>query len=136
ASGQEVIIIEYKRSSASVQGPQKGVADGIYFQLPLYLIAAKNFLKNKKICGAFSYVFREGKRRKGVLTKQILGRNSLITNEEMEDLLEMTIVKVQEKLNGIVDGNFFVKPFDFKRCVPNSCEFFDLCRIDPKSFRF
>ena len=136
ASGQEVIIIEYKRSSASVQDPQKGVADSIYFQLPLYLIAAKNFLKNKKICGAFSYVFREGKRRKGVLTKQILGRNSLITNEEMEDLLEMTIVKVQEKLNGIADGNFFVKPFDFKRCVPNSCEFFDLCRIDPKSFRF
>ncbi len=136
SSGQEVIIIEYKRSSASVQDPRKGVADGIHFQLPLYLIAAKNLLKNKKICGAFSYVFREGKRRKGVLTKQILGRNSLITNEDMENLLEMTIVKIQEKLNGIAYGYFFLNPFDFKRCSPNSCEFFDLCRIDPKSFRF
>ncbi len=136
SSRQEVIIIEYKRSSASVQDPRKGVADGIHFQLPLYLIAAKNLLKNKDICGAFSYVFREGKRRKGVLTKQILGRNSLITNGEMEDLLEMTIIKIQEKLNGIAHGYFFLNPFDFKRCSPNSCEFFDLCRIDPKSFRF
>jgi len=136
SSGQEVIIIEYKRSSASVQDPRKGVTDGIHFQLPLYMIATKNLLKNKRICGAFSYVFREGKRRKGVLTRQILDRNSLITNEDMENLLEITIVKIREKLNGIADGNFFVKPFDFKRCSPNSCEFFDLCRIDPKSFRF
>jgi len=122
-------VVEYKRTASSAHSMKDGVGKGVYFQLSLYLIAARQLLNMESVTGAYTYVFRDGKRFKPVLTEKMSSRSQVIQNDELESLLEQTLMKIGVLLNKIFQGNFDLLPFDVKRCKSGFCEYFDLCRI-------
>jgi len=122
-------VVEYKRTTASAFSMKDGVEKGVYFQLALYLIAARQMLNMESVTGAYTYVFRDGKRFKPTLTEKMSQRSSVIKSDELESLLEQTLVKINVLLNQIFQGNFDLLPSDVKRCKVGVCEYFDLCRI-------
>jgi len=124
-----VEVVEYKRTSASAYSMKDGVEKGVYFQLALYLIAARQMLDMKSVTGAYTYVFRDGKRFKPVLTEKMSSRSRVIKPDELESLLEQTLVKIGILLNKIFQGHFDLSPSDVKRCNDGRCEYFDLCRV-------
>ncbi|HCL00134.1 MAG TPA: hypothetical protein DHW42_08545 [Candidatus Marinimicrobia bacterium] len=129
----DIMVIEYKRSRTSVQDPLKGVEEGVYFQIPFYLIIASEKYPDNKLGGAYSYIFYEGKLAKGVMTRPHYRYVKIVSPEEMEDLLGQTRSKIINILQQIRTGNFVLNPYDPKRrCEHGNCEYYDVCRIDTR----
>lgn len=125
-----IMVVEYKRTAASVFDPKSGVEKGIHFQLPLYLLAAQEKTQIHQIAGAYFYVFRGAERKKGIYTVKMTNHTRLISADDLTALLDQALEKIRDHLDGILHGDFFLNPFDYKRCKTGKCDFFDLCRIE------
>jgi ATP-dependent helicase/DNAse subunit B len=129
----DIMVIEYKRSRTSVQDPLRGVEEGIHFQIPFYLLIAREKYPDNKLGGAYSYIFYEGKLAKGVMTGPHYRYVKVVSPEEMENLLDQTRSKIINILQQIRTGNFVLNPYDPKRrCEHGKCEYYDVCRIDTR----
>jgi len=128
----ESVIIEYKRSRSSVQDPIKGLADGIHFQIPFYLLLLRKVHPELDLVGAYSYIFREGKLAKGIFTKSYFKNIKQISATDLAGLLTEVQEKITQIIQGICDGNFLLNPYDVKqRCQLGKCDYYEVCRIEP-----
>lgn len=128
-----LVILEYKRSAKSVQDPRKGLDEGVYFQLPFYLYGYKELFTNTRFAGVYSYIFNEGKVRKGLFTQPLLTGWKTVDCHTIERLITDTAELVTTYLRRIFAGDFFLNPYDVKkRCQPGKCPYFEVCRIDTR----
>jgi ATP-dependent helicase/DNAse subunit B len=128
----EFVVIEYKRSKGSVQDPIKGLAKGIHFQIPFYLLLFHEVYPELHPVGAYSYVFREGKMAKGIFTMPYFKHVTQVSESELAELLTGVQEKITKILQDICDGNFLLNPYDVKeRCQLGKCNYYEICRINP-----
>lgn len=125
----EFLIIEYKRSGSSAHDPRKGVEDGIYFQLPLYIIAVEKIFGEMRPSGAITYAFRDGKRMHTMSIRKLVNRQRIISDEELSSILELARSKIAKNITSLASGKFVLNPFNYDKCSSKKCPYFDLCRI-------
>lgn len=131
--GGGVVILEYKRSAKATHDPVKGLREGVYFQLPFYLLAYRQQYAGTRFAGVYSYIFNEGRVAKALLTEPLFGRIKPQGNEVIEELLRQTREKVTELLQRLYGGDFFLDPHDIKqRCRHGVCPYYEVCRIDTR----
>ncbi|MGC9365061.1 MAG: PD-(D/E)XK nuclease family protein [Fidelibacterota bacterium] len=131
--GGGVVILEYKRSAKATHDPVKGLREGVYFQLPFYLLAYRQQYAETRFAGVYSYIFNEGRVAKALLTEPLFDRIKPQGNEVIEELLRQTREKVTELLQRLSGGDFFLDPHDLKqRCHHGVCPYYEVCRIDTR----
>ncbi len=130
---QAAFIIEYKRTENTAHNVPKGVADGIHFQIPMYLMTLE---RERKTAGFVSHAFFGGKRVKGFSLHGKSAGIKTMREDELRQLLDDAKTKLLEKFSGIAMGHFNLHPFNTTRCKRNGCSFYDLCRIDPGKIAF
>ena len=122
----EKIIYDYKKSSDGSR-ILKEVEEGTSFQLPLYMMAG-----GQDVVGA-GYINITGNKKSLRILKDGYGylankaRNVWKLNkEEYEMMIDLIKGYMNIYIEGILNGDFRLKPFDAKRCV--YCDYKRICR--------
>lgn len=127
-------IVDYKLSLTS-KPSQADIQEGISLQLPLYLFAAKKLFERNEISLSpsevylYSLKFNEenfGKNRISLINKKAENKE-----EEIENLLNETIKKIEQYVERIIKGEFpltSLKGREKKVC--GNCDYRKICRID------
>jgi len=104
---------------------------GEQIQIPLYLILAGSKLAPYHPGGGCYYDFRHGHRTRGFLVEHKIGRSSLATAAEVQQILQVTKQHLRQLQEAMFAGRFNVRPLKTQTCTTR-CGYFDLCRIDPE----
>jgi|GEM_PF-1143129 len=131
---KSVRVIEYKRSGKSARNPLKDLEEETYFQIPLYLMGYLQQDPGAIADGYVSHAFQDGRRTRGRSVLEKTRSMPSIDQQELQSLLENTMDVIRRKLAALAAGDFFLNPVKKDRCQPGKCDFFDLCRIDPRRF--
>lgn len=134
-AGDEVVILDYKSSTATKKSASKWVEDD-QVQLPIYIEAVEaglTELSQVKVRGAFYFDAKNFGREKGM---RILGSNDLLPDKKSRssDLKEEEWMKMsqtlherlQQLIQNIQTGIFSPAPKDVKDCM--ECQWRSLCR--------
>ncbi|GFN34277.1 PD-(D/E)XK nuclease family protein [Tepidimicrobium xylanilyticum] len=121
------IIIDYKNSSYSIKNIEDMIS-GTSLQLPIYILSQKS-----KIVGALYGIISTGEFQvkigivdeKDLINKKNKGA---LTEEELDELLNITKDFIRFYIESIHKGNFSVDP---KECLPY-CIYKNICRFKPK----
>ncbi len=127
-------VVDYKLSLGS-RPTLNDISSGISLQLPLYLFAAKKLFERNEIelspneVYLYSLKFTEkdfGKTKISLVSKKVKNRK-----EELENLLNETIEKIEGYVENIVKGGFPLTSLeDREKKVCGYCDFRKICRID------
>jgi len=137
--GKRFLVIDYKRSGSSLMDIVKGVESSRQFQIPLYLLMVSHNSPAVRIGGAFYYSFMNGKRTRGFLVDPVgsraadrseSGRIQLLSQTDLDNLLEETRQRVADTLEQIYHGNFSLALRNKNRCRTKQCEFYDICMVE------
>lgn len=122
-------VIDYKTG----EPPSKNdYEDKISFQLPLYLVLVKNYLKekNKKLeIDDAEFIKLSPKKKDGI--KRISFRNDILKDSDLSSALNSTLETIAELINNIRKGKFNLTTIErFESRVCRKCSFQNICRID------
>ncbi len=148
--GIQFLVADYK--SGSVLPNNSKIINGKSFQVPLYILAAKQLL-NDYYClesaaeGGVYYLFYPKPNNKQenyqyskylllnkdsqIAESKALSTRGLLSNsDDLENILNISLNSAKEVVKKISEGKFFVEPADINSC--NNCSYFSLCRIKEK----
>ena len=122
------IIIDYKNTSSSIRDI-KDMEDGLSLQLPVYIMSQED----KNVVAAMYGIVSSGKFDLKIINaeeKQLVGRKrkGVVSEEELEELLDLTKNCIKEYIDSIYNGDFSINP---KECSP-FCIYSDICRYKKK----
>ena len=111
--------------------------EGVDLQLPIYLMAAREFL-NVTPVGAQLYTLKPPPERSGILESRVKQLAPLLTakgtlfieERDMEAFLEHSRDHIRRQVRGIMSGCKDILPRDVRRCEEGRCEFLDVCRFE------
>ncbi|MEE9200905.1 MAG: PD-(D/E)XK nuclease family protein, partial [Candidatus Brocadiales bacterium] len=111
--------------------------EGVDLQLPIYLMAAREFLDVTPV-GAQLYTLKPPPERSGILelrVKQLAPSLTVkgmpfIEERDMEAFLEHSRDHIRRQAGGIMSGCKDILPRDVQRCEEGRCEFLDVCRFE------
>jgi ATP-dependent helicase/DNAse subunit B len=135
AADNTVIAYDYK---LSVGASMSDITSGRSLQLPIYLEALeKLILPNQPLAGGGYYIIRGGneRRNKGLYRTdankylKVRARNSVVSDEEWQNIRHDVIKKIWEFLDGMRAGKFWVDPSERKKTC-RFCDFDAVCRYD------
>ena len=118
------IIIDYKNTSSSIRDI-KDMEDGLSLQLPVYIMSQED----KNVVAAMYGIVSSGEFDLKIINaeeKQLVGRKrkGVLSEEELEELLDLTKTSIKEYIDSIYTGDFSINP---KECSP-FCIYSDICR--------
>ncbi|OGU15637.1 MAG: hypothetical protein A2X61_12100 [Ignavibacteria bacterium GWB2_35_12] len=142
-----LLVADYKSKSGSI-GTFTQSTKNTSFQMPLYLLAAKNILEqyydiHPELAGAVYYILnpKDVQEQPGIFylknndffKLQIKGRKpgSIVTKNEMDFILEETTEICTSIINSINNREFPVEP---KPGACLYCDYKSICRIDEKTW--
>jgi len=125
------LVIDYKRSDSNITNIIGGALSGEQIQIPLYLILAGSKLAPYHPGGGCYYDFKHGRRTRGFQVERKIGRSSLATPAEVQQILQVTRQHLRQLQEAMFAGRFYVRPLKTQTCTTR-CGYFDLCRIEPE----
>lgn len=135
-NGDDILVIDYKRSLPATRVFQFHVRSGRQLALPLYLHAA-NALTGLDPVGAFLLDARKG-RRLGFVKKEIVTKKKVrndwqttvsMTDDEWKKTAGTAVKRGRDVVRSIRSGAFPVDPEDDNVCARVSCAYRDVCRV-------
>ncbi len=142
------IITDYKSNLNNIASLKK-ILDGVSFQMPLYLVAAKILFEltsnEAKPFGAVYYNLKPFSKNKkpeffkclmippSNPIKKLLGKSRnqyLQSDDELNDVLNKSIEHAKKLVENISNFQFPLNPLDLKVC--NNCNYKSACRIKEK----
>jgi ATP-dependent helicase/DNAse subunit B len=133
ARDDTVVAYDYKLSTGSSKWE---IVSGLSLQLPIYLEALeKLILPDQPIAGGGYYIIRGGheRRNKGLYRStqldylNVRARNSVLPDEEWQQVREQVIAKIWKFLDGMRAGRFGVDPYERKKTC-RFCDYGAVCR--------
>ncbi len=135
-NGDQILVIDYKRSLPATRTFQFQVRSGRQLALPLYLHAA-NTLTGLEPVGAFLLDARKG-RRLGFVKKELVTKHKVrndwqntvsMTEDDWKKTAGTAVKRGRDVVKQIRSGAFPVDPEDDNVCARVSCAYRDICRV-------
>lgn len=135
---QKAIVIDYKYKKSDSEGKTgffNEFLQGEQPQLPLYGLVVQEILNKQPV--ALWQIYLRSAVIRGVQTEEIeldplkKTRGSeirTIAPEEMQQLFQSALKKLEEAAIKVAEGEIRPNPNDYNRCGPGKCEYADLCR--------
>ena len=123
------LVIDYKYSKEAANGNKliKDLREGNDLQLPIYVMVARDLLGLRPVGAQFYSLRPPG--RSGIIALPLPNKGELMSQEDMEALLESCKEHLFRQVEGILSGDKKVGPRDIQRCH-NWCEYKDVCRFE------